>query len=78
MAAARSRVQPEQQQIEARRFLQDRAAGWSLRITSTVGDTEMVARLDGDEFAILLEAISTKAEVEHLAASLIEKLDQPR
>ena len=47
------------------------------RLVKSTRFSDTVARLGGDEFAILLEAISTAAEVEHLAASLIEKLDQP-
>jgi diguanylate cyclase (GGDEF)-like protein/PAS domain S-box-containing protein len=47
------------------------------RLVKSTRFSDTVARLGGDEFAILLEAISTQMEVEHLAASLIEKLDQP-
>ena len=47
------------------------------RLVKSTRFSDTVARLGGDEFAILLEAISTQAEVERLAASLIEKLDQP-
>ena len=47
------------------------------RLVKSTRFSDTVARLGGDEFAILLEAISTTAEVERLAASLIEKLDQP-
>ena len=47
------------------------------RLVKSTRFSDTVARLGGDEFAILLEAISTQSEVERLAASLIEKLDQP-
>jgi diguanylate cyclase (GGDEF)-like protein/PAS domain S-box-containing protein len=47
------------------------------RLVKSTRYSDTVARLGGDEFAILLEAVSTSAEVERLAASLIEKLDQP-
>lgn len=47
------------------------------RLVKSTRYSDTVARLGGDEFAILLEAVSTTAEVERLAASLIEKLDQP-
>jgi diguanylate cyclase (GGDEF)-like protein/PAS domain S-box-containing protein len=47
------------------------------RLVKSTRFSDTVARLGGDEFAILLEAIATPAEVERLAASLIEKLDQP-
>ena len=47
------------------------------RLVKSTRFSDTVARLGGDEFAILLEAISTTTEVERLAASLIEKLDQP-
>ena len=40
-------------------------------------NSDTVARLGGDEFAILLEGVATIAEVESLAASLVEGLDQP-
>ena len=47
------------------------------RIVKTTRSSDTVARLGGDEFAILLEGIATIAEVERLAAALIETLDQP-
>ena len=47
------------------------------RLVKSTRFSDTVARLGGDEFAILLEGIATIAEVESLAASLIEGLDQP-
>jgi diguanylate cyclase (GGDEF)-like protein/PAS domain S-box-containing protein len=47
------------------------------RLVKSTRFSDTVARLGGDEFAILLEAISAPAEVEQLAASLMEKLDEP-
>ena len=47
------------------------------RLVKSTRFSDTVARLGGDEFAILLEEIATLAEVERLAASLIEKLEQP-
>jgi diguanylate cyclase (GGDEF)-like protein/PAS domain S-box-containing protein len=47
------------------------------RLVKATRFSDTVARLGGDEFAILLEGIATIAEVESLAASLIEGLGQP-
>ncbi|HEX9472637.1 MAG TPA: EAL domain-containing protein [Steroidobacteraceae bacterium] len=47
------------------------------RLIKTTRSTDTVARLGGDEFAILLEGIVAMQEVERMAASLIEELDQP-
>ena len=47
------------------------------RLVKSTRFSDTVARLGGDEFAILLEGVTTNAEVERLAASLIERLDQP-
>ena len=47
------------------------------RLIKTTRSTDTVARLGGDEFAILLEGIVAMQEVERMAASLIEQLDQP-
>jgi diguanylate cyclase (GGDEF)-like protein/PAS domain S-box-containing protein len=47
------------------------------RLVKATRFSDTVARLGGDEFAILLEGIATVAEVESLAASLIEGLGQP-
>ncbi len=47
------------------------------RLVKSTRLSDTVARLGGDEFAILLEGIATTAEVEKLAAALIEQLDQP-
>ena len=47
------------------------------RLVKSTRVADTVARLGGDEFAILLEDITTTAEVESLAASLVDKLDQP-
>jgi diguanylate cyclase (GGDEF)-like protein/PAS domain S-box-containing protein len=47
------------------------------RLVKSTRFSDTVARLGGDEFAILLEGIATIAEVESLAASLIEGLEQP-
>ena len=47
------------------------------RLVKSTRLSDTVARLGGDEFAILLEGVTTNEEVERLAASLIEKLDQP-
>jgi diguanylate cyclase (GGDEF)-like protein len=47
------------------------------RLAQSTRSSDTVARLGGDEFAILLEGIATTAEVESLAASLIEELGQP-
>jgi diguanylate cyclase (GGDEF)-like protein/PAS domain S-box-containing protein len=47
------------------------------RVVKTTRSSDTVARLGGDEFAVLVEAIGTLAEVERLADSLVEALDQP-
>ncbi len=47
------------------------------RLVKSTRFSDTVARLGGDEFAILLEGVTEAAEVERLAASLIEVLDQP-
>ncbi len=47
------------------------------RITSTVGDTEMVARLDGDEFAILQTDVKRVEDVVELAGWILEVLGEP-
>ena len=47
------------------------------RLVQLTRSSDTVARLGGDEFAILLEGITETAEVERLAASLIDGLDQP-
>ena len=47
------------------------------RLVKATRFSDTVARLGGDEFAILLEGTRTIAEVESVAASLIEGLDQP-
>jgi diguanylate cyclase (GGDEF)-like protein/PAS domain S-box-containing protein len=47
------------------------------RLVKATRFSDTVARLGGDEFAILLEGVATIAEVESLAASLIEGLGQP-
>jgi diguanylate cyclase (GGDEF)-like protein/PAS domain S-box-containing protein len=47
------------------------------RLVKSTRFSDTVARLGGDEFAILLEGIGPNAEVEKLAAALIEELDQP-
>ena len=46
------------------------------RLVQSTRSSDTVARLGGDEFAILVEGFATISEVERLAASLIEKLDQ--
>src|SRR5213079_2021613 len=47
------------------------------RIVKSTRSSDTVARLGGDEFAILLERVASHAEVESVAASLIETLGQP-
>jgi diguanylate cyclase (GGDEF)-like protein/PAS domain S-box-containing protein len=47
------------------------------RLIKTTRSSDTVARLGGDEFAILLEGFASVAEVEKVAAALIEALDQP-
>ncbi len=47
------------------------------RLVQSTRTADTVARLGGDEFAILLEGIATTAEVETLAAGLVEGLDRP-
>jgi diguanylate cyclase (GGDEF)-like protein/PAS domain S-box-containing protein len=47
------------------------------RLVQSTRFSDTVARLGGDEFAILLEGVVAPAEVESLAAALIEVLDQP-
>jgi diguanylate cyclase (GGDEF)-like protein/PAS domain S-box-containing protein len=47
------------------------------RLIKSTRFSDTVARLGGDEFAILLEGVATIAEVEIVATSLIEGLDQP-
>lgn len=47
------------------------------RIVKATRSSDTVARLGGDEFAILLENVATTAEVEQVAAALIETLASP-
>lgn len=47
------------------------------RLVKSTRFSDTVARLGGDEFAILLEGVAATAEVEGLAAALINVLDQP-
>ena len=47
------------------------------RLVKSTRSSDTVARLGGDEFAILIEGMATIAEVQSLAASLIDELDQP-
>ena len=47
------------------------------RLVQSTRTSDTVARLGGDEFAILVEGFSTSVEVERLAASLVETLEQP-
>jgi diguanylate cyclase (GGDEF)-like protein/PAS domain S-box-containing protein len=47
------------------------------RIVKSTRSSDTVARLGGDEFAILLERVASPAEVEAVAASLIETLGRP-
>jgi diguanylate cyclase (GGDEF)-like protein/PAS domain S-box-containing protein len=47
------------------------------RLIKSTRFSDTVARLGGDEFAILLEGVATIAEVESVATSLIDGLDQP-
>jgi diguanylate cyclase (GGDEF)-like protein/PAS domain S-box-containing protein len=47
------------------------------RLVASTRSSDTVARLGGDEFAILVEGFATVGEVEGIAASLIEALDQP-
>jgi diguanylate cyclase (GGDEF)-like protein/PAS domain S-box-containing protein len=47
------------------------------RLVTSTRTSDTVARLGGDEFAILVEGFATTVEVERLAASLIDKLEQP-
>ncbi|HEV7432645.1 MAG TPA: EAL domain-containing protein [Steroidobacteraceae bacterium] len=47
------------------------------RLVKSTRFSDTVARLGGDEFAILLEGVAAASEVEGLAASLIDVLDQP-
>jgi diguanylate cyclase (GGDEF)-like protein/PAS domain S-box-containing protein len=47
------------------------------RIVKNTRSSDTVARLGGDEFAILLERVASPAEVEEVAASVIEKLGLP-
>ena len=55
------------------RLLQEAAQ----RIVKATRSSDTVARLGGDEFGVLLEGIGTLAEVERVAAALIEALDAP-
>jgi len=47
------------------------------RLVKSTRTSDTVARLGGDEFAILVEGFATGAEVERLAAALIESIDRP-
>ena len=47
------------------------------RLVKTTRSSDTVARLGGDEFAVLLEGVAEIAEVERMAASLIEALGVP-
>ena len=47
------------------------------RLTETCGSTELVARIGGDEFAVLLGAHITSAEAQHLAEQIVKMISQP-
>jgi diguanylate cyclase (GGDEF)-like protein/PAS domain S-box-containing protein len=47
------------------------------RLIKSTRSSDTVARLGGDEFAILLEGTTSVADVEALAATLVEQLAQP-
>jgi diguanylate cyclase (GGDEF)-like protein/PAS domain S-box-containing protein len=47
------------------------------RIKTRLRDVDMVSRLGGDEFVVLLDEISHKEDVEHIAKEIITTLSQP-
>lgn len=49
----------------------------SLRINASVRDTDIVGRLSGDEFVVILRGVRSQAEVIELAARVVEGVRQP-
>ena len=49
----------------------------SARLIESVGETGLVARLSGDEFAIIVPAVRKRGEVEGLARRVVEAMAQP-
>ncbi|MDX5363073.1 MAG: diguanylate cyclase [Pseudazoarcus pumilus] len=47
------------------------------RLREQVRDTDTVARIGGDEFVVLLDGITTPADVEHIAQKLVSAISQP-
>jgi diguanylate cyclase (GGDEF)-like protein/PAS domain S-box-containing protein len=47
------------------------------RITACVRDTDTVARLSGDEFAVVLPGIADIGRVEEIASDIVQRLSQP-
>jgi diguanylate cyclase (GGDEF)-like protein len=47
------------------------------RISGCVGETGTIARLSGDEFAVILPALSGKPHIERFAECIVQKLKRP-
>jgi diguanylate cyclase (GGDEF)-like protein len=47
------------------------------RLKASIREGDLLARLGGDEFAVLLENIDSKVELEKVAASIVERFQEP-
>ena len=47
------------------------------RLRSQVRETDLIARLGGDEFAVIMEDISGAQDLLHIAAKLVDAVEQP-
>ena len=50
---------------------------FAARLAQTVRTTDTVGRLGGDEFVIVLEALKTLADAEHIAEKILQAVRKP-